>query len=279
MVDERKSENLTAEMIRKRLGFSTIAMPGDEPIGARQIAMIREAGITRVELCGLHQPTHYDFHNRAQVSEIISESQKQGISIVSVHGPGLPYDCPYEAVRIAVVKETTTSARIAQQMGASVFVAHFNANERSEKTVNEVLENLTDIEIILAIENLPSGPDVTDCCDLVDRVGCDRFGIAIDIGHPCDLDGVNPFVKAGRAREVLSICEDRLVHLHLHDVIESDHYPPFDGKVRWDETFYGLMDIGYAGEFMFEAGAMVSLEDTLQKTANFPNEFMRRFGG
>ena len=27
--------------------------------------MIREAGITRIELCGFHPPTHYDYHDLA----------------------------------------------------------------------------------------------------------------------------------------------------------------------------------------------------------------------
>ena len=40
-----------------------------------------------------------------------------------------------------------------------------------------------------------------------------------------------------------------------------------------------LQDIDYMGEFMFEAVAPVSLEDTLEKTAAFPKEFVLRYGG
>ena len=278
MADDRRSVKLTAEAIRQRLGFSTIAMPGDVALGARQMATIREAGITRVEICGLHPPTHYDYHNRTQVREIMDECRRQGIRIVAVHGPGVPYDTPYEAVRRGAVEEAIASARVAAEMGASVFVAHFNTGEHAERTVCEVIESLDDADLTLAIENLPGAPELRDCRALVDRIGSDRFGVAIDIGHPRDTDGVNPFVKAGRARETIALCKGRLVHMHLHDFVESDHYPPFDGSVRWDETFLGLQDVAYAGEFMFEAGATVSVADTLTKTAAFPDEFAARYG-
>ena len=79
--------------------------------------------------------------------------------------------------------------------------------------------------------------------------------------------------------EVMAVCEHRLLHLPLHDFVERDHCPPFDGTIRWGEILLALDDIGYEGELMFEAGAFVPLEDTLRKTAAFPDEFAARFGG
>ena len=275
MVDGSTAGKLTAEVIQQRLGFSTIAMPGNERLGAREIGMIREAGITRIEICGLHPPTHYDYHDAAQVSEITAECQKQGIIIVAVHGPSLPYDCPYEEVRRAVVKEAVASACVAEKMGASVFVAHFNTNDCSVKTVNEMLDCLDGSAIKLTVEN---GGDLKDFSDFVDHIGSDRFGMVVDIGHTRDADGINPFVKMERAREAMAGCEHRLFHLHLHDFTDADHYPPFDGNIQWGEIFSALQDIGYTGEFMFEAVARVSLEDTLKKTSVFPNEFAVRYG-
>ena len=275
MDDGSKMAKLTAEAIRQRLGFSTIAMPGNERFGAREIGMIREAGITRIELCGLHPPAHYDYHDPAQVSEIASECQNQGVAIVGVHGPGLPYDSPYEGVRLAVVKEAVASARVAEDMGASIFVGHFNTNDRSARTVDEMLHCLDGGSIKLTVEN---GGDLRDFADFVDRIGSNRFGMVVDIGHTRDVDGINPFIKKERAREAIAGCENRLFHLHLHDFVETDHYPPFDGSIQWGEIFSGLQDIGYAGEFMFEAVAPVSVADTLRKTAAFPDEFVARYG-
>lgn len=277
MDDVSKSARLTAEAIRQRLGFSTVAMPGDVALGARDMAAIRGAGITRIELCGLHPPTHYDYHDRAQVKEIVSECRMLGIRIVSVHGPGVPYDTPYEAVRRGALKEALASARVAEEMGASVFVAHFKTGDHAERTVCDMLERLDGADIVLAVENLRRGPDLRDCRSFVDRIDSERFGITMDIGHDRDPDGVNPFTKPGRAREIAAVCGRRLVHLHLHDSVERDHYAPFDGSVRWEETFLGLQDIGYSGEYMFEALSRVSLEDTLKKIAAFPDEFVSRY--
>jgi len=276
MIDGSKAMNLTAEDIRQRLGFSSAAMEGSERFGARQIAMIREAGITRMEICGLHPPTHYDYHDAAQISEITAECHKQGISIVAVHGPGLPYDCPYEEVRRAVVKEAVASARVAEEMGASIYVGHFNTNDRSEKTVCEMLDDLSGSKIKVTVEN---GQDLKDFADFVDLIGSDRFGMTVDIGHTRDPDGVNPFIRKGRARETMAMCEHRLFHVHLHDFVDGDHYPPFDGDIQWDEIFSVLQECNYAGEFMFEAGSRVSVEDTLKKTARFPDEFAARYRG
>ena len=265
----------SAEEIQDRLGFSTIAMAGDVPMGAREVAMIRAAGITRIEVCGLHPPTHYDYHDRRQVSEIVTECAKQSVSIVAVHGPGLPYNCPYEEVRKAVVKEAVDAARVGEEMGASVFVGHFDFDERSEKTVCEMLDRLDGCDITLTIEN---GDDLRDLVHFVDRIGSDRFGMVVDIGHTRDEDGVNPFIKKERARQSMALCGHRLLHLHLHDFAETDHYPPFDGTVEWGEIFAALRDIDYAGEYMFEAVGRISLDDVLRKTAAFPKEFIKRYG-
>ena len=187
-VNGSKTGKLTAETIRRRLGLSTVAMLGNERFGARQIGMIREAGITRIEICGLHPPTHFDYRDIAQVSEITTECQKQGITIVSVHGPGLPYDCPYEEVRQAVVKEAVTFARVAEEMGATIFIDHFNTNDHSGRTVCDMLDRLDGSIIRLTVEN---GEDLKDFADFVDSIGSNRFGMGIDIGHTRDADGIN----------------------------------------------------------------------------------------
>ena len=117
MVDDSKGGKLTAEAIRRRIGLSTVAMPKDVAIGAKEMAMIGEAGITRIEISGEQGPQQYDHRNRKQVQEIKAECRKQGIRIVSVHGPSVPYDSPYEAVRRGAIEEAVASARAAEEMG------------------------------------------------------------------------------------------------------------------------------------------------------------------
>jgi sugar phosphate isomerase/epimerase len=139
-----------------------------------------------------------------------------------------------------------------------------------------MLERLEGSEIKLTVEN---GKDLTDFSRFVDRIGSHRFGMVVDIGHTRDPDGVNPFIKSGRAYEAMACGGHRLFHLHLHDFASSDHYPPFDGTIRWGEIFSALQDTAYGGEFMFEIAGRDPVIETLQKTAAFPEEFVRRYGG
>lgn len=266
----------TSEEIRKRLGASTIPFPVTTSIGAREISMIREAGIVRVEICGFYPSSHYDHRNRTQVSEIIAECQKQDIAIVSVHGPTVSYNSEYEGVRKAVVKEAIMAARVAEEMGASIFVAHFGKDEHSVKTVSEMLNQFNDSPLKLVVENLP-GEDLREFMRFVDKIGSDQFGMAVDIGHTRDPDGINPFTKKGSARQMMAQCGERVFHVHLHDFRDRDHMPPFDGNIQWGEIFAAFKDMAYKGEFLFEA-QVGTPEEVLQKTAAFPETFIRRYG-
>lgn len=274
MASDRETGKLTAKTIRQRLGLSTAAIPVTQRLGAREIGMIREAGITRIEICGFPFPAHFNYRDARQVSEITTECRMQGISIVSAHGPGLQYDCPYENVRRAVVKEAAAFARVVEEMGASIFIDHFTTDDYSRETICEMLDLLAGSDIRLAIEN---GETLKEFADFVDSIGSERFGMCVDIGHARDADGINPFLKKERVREVMAICEHRLFHIHLHGFTDTDHYPPFDGNIQWGEIFSALQDIGYTGEFMFEV-ARVPFEETLKKIATFPEDFVERYG-
>ncbi len=210
------------------------------------------------------------------------------IEIVSVHAPNLSVCCGYELLRKAIVQEWIACARVAEEMGASVFVCHLADNDYSVKAAHEMLDELDGCRITITMEN---GLDLQAYKAFVDRIGSDRFGMTVDLGHSRDKDGKNPFTKKERAREALVIFGQRLAHVHLHDFIDTDpyppndryphppfdHYPPFDGYIQWQEVFAALRDINYAGTLMFEAGDRISLEDTLTKVAAFPREFAKRY--
>jgi len=73
----------TAREIASRLGIS-MAVYQKERLGARHIAAVRAAGISRIELTMI--PQRFDSTDRKQVSEILRECQRQKVNIVSVHG-------------------------------------------------------------------------------------------------------------------------------------------------------------------------------------------------
>ena len=176
-------------------------VPGTRRTRARsapgEIAAIREAGLTRIEVTGIRSPHGFDFTDRGQLSEVKAACRNEGVSVVSVHGPSRGYASEDEDERRQAVGDAVNAAQVAEELGGGVMVCHFGTDERAEQSVTDVLEQTDDSTLRLAVEN---GKDLRDFADIVDRVGSDRFGMIVDIGHTRDADGVNPFTKPEAAR-------------------------------------------------------------------------------
>lgn len=269
----------TATEIAGRLGIS-MAVFQKGPLAARHVAAIRELGIQCIEL--LMTPTTFDFQDQRQVKEILAECQKQGVSVVSVHANlQRKYNDPVEEKRRAAAAALLHEIRFAEQAGAAILVAHFGTDEAARRTVTEVLDQTQDLGIRLTVENMGGG--LKPYADFVDRVSSDRFGLTVDIGHARDPDGVNPFVKPGRAADVLASGGGRVWHLHLHETFnlptKADHRAPMhpDGIIRWDEVFVGLKAIDYRGVFLFEDGCGENPAEWTKLAAEFPQSFTTRY--
>lgn len=270
----------TAQEIAARLGIS-MAVYQKERLGARHVAAIRAAGINRIEL--IMMPPRFDLHNRAQVSEVLRECRRQKVTVVSVHGNlQRKYNDPDEEKRRAAVAHLLEEVRFAEEAGAGILVAHFGTNEKSRKTVTELLEETKDLRIRLTVENMRGS--LRPYAAFVDKIGSKRFGMTVDIGHIRDADGVNPLVKRGRASEVFAQGGRRVWHLHLHETFrlktKPDHRPPMhhDGIIEWDEVFTALKAIDYRGVFLFEDGRGEEPEQWIRHAAAFPQNFIARYG-
>jgi len=73
-----------------------------------------------------------------------------------------------------------------------------------------LLEATHDLDIRLTTEN-QGGQPIEPFAQVVDEIDSERFGVILDIGHPRDPDGVNPFVKEDSARSMLASLGRRLV--------------------------------------------------------------------
>ncbi len=240
---------------------------------------MREAGITYIEIITHGKPGQFDLHNRAHISQIVSECERQGMFIVSMHSPNYLYHSEDEDVRKSAVADGVFAAKVAEGMGADVMVCHFKTEGLSEKSVVEMLSQLEAHSIKLGIEN---GDDLADYVAFVDKIGSDRFGMVVDIGHTKDQDGVNPFIRRDRARETMAQCGKRLISLHLHDWSDGDHVSPLDGSIEWAEVFAALKDIDYRGVLMFEADhppdrRELAPDYVLGKVGAFPEAFVERY--
>ena len=278
-LSNKPASQWTAGEISARLGIST-AIFQKVRLGADQIAEIRQAGITRIEV--LLKSGHFDCGDSDQVKEVLEECQKQGVTVVSVHGRlDLPYKSESEEDKRLVLIESLSGIRFAEGAGASIYVAHFVNKEHSKETVMELLDRTDGYNVKLTTENMGALPPYVKT---VDEIGSDRFGLTVDIGHPRDSDGINPFVKEERARQALSECAGRVFHVHLHDTFrlkqKADHRPPMheDGIIQWGEVFAALRDMSYKGELLFEDGRGEDPEEWIRLTAAFPQAFFERYG-
>ncbi|MHC4702710.1 MAG: sugar phosphate isomerase/epimerase family protein [Planctomycetota bacterium] len=270
----------TAKEISARLGIS-MAVYQKERLGARHIAAVRAAGIRHIELTMI--PDRIDIHDRAQISELLTECKRQKVRIVSIHGNlQLKYNHPDEQKRRAAAEHLLDEIRFAEKAGADIVVAHFGTNDQSRKTVTELLDKTKDMPIRLTVENMRGG--LKPYAAFVDRIGSNRFGMTVDIGHIRDDDGVNPMVKKGRAGDVLAEGGKRIRHLHLHETFDletkPDHRAPMhpDGIIEWGEVFSGLEAIDYRGIFLFEDGRGENPEQWVRLAGDFPDNFASRYG-
>ncbi|MFC1525606.1 sugar phosphate isomerase/epimerase family protein [Candidatus Latescibacterota bacterium] len=271
----------TAAEVSARLGLST-AVHQRSRLGTEHIAAIRQAGIERIELSIIQGCL--DHRDDGQAAELLRACQSEGMAVVSVHGPfGLRYGASDEAIRKTVVSESMLGICFAEMMGAAVYVAHFGAAEHSRRTAEELVRETEGTGIVLTTEN-QVGEGLQPYLDVIDAVGSDRYGLTLDIGHNRDADGVNPFVRADRARATLVPCGHRLRHIHLHETFDleeqPDHRPPLhpDGIIEWGEVFAALREIGYSGELVFEDGRGEDPEQWTRMTAEFPQAFVRKYG-
>jgi len=270
----------TAAEIAGRLGIS-MAVFQKERLSARHVAAIRELGIQRIEL--VMKPETFDFQDRRQTGKILDECRKQGVSVVSVHGNlQRKYNDPVEEKRRAAAAALLDEIRFAEEAGAGILVAHFGTDDQAQKTVTELLDQTGDLRIRLTVENMGGG--LKPYADFVDRIDSDRFGLTVDIGHARDPDGVNPFVKPGRSVDVLKLAGPRVWHLHLHETFnlptKPDHRAPMhpQGIICWDEVFAGLKAIDYRGVFLFEDGRGENPDEWTRLAAEFPENFVTKYG-
>ena len=96
------------------------------------------------------------------------------------------------------------------------------------------------------IDSVCSQPD--EFCALLDELDSPWIVGCLDIGH-CALVGVDP------ARFVREMGSGRLQALHVHDVnyVRDCHTMPFMESLDWNAIARSLGEIGYEGDFTFEA--------------------------
>ena len=96
------------------------------------------------------------------------------------------------------------------------------------------------------VDSVCSQPE--EFCGLLDALDSPWIVGCLDLGH-CALVGVEPedFIRA--------MGKERLQALHVHDVdyLHDCHTMPFTKNLNWEAITRALAEIGYEGDFTFEA--------------------------
>ncbi len=77
----------------------------------------------------------------------------------------------------------------------------------------------------------------------------ERFVACLDVGH------TNLSCRDMPVREIVNVLGHRLKSLHVHDNdgLHDSHTAPGYGTVDWEGFCLGLKDVGYSGDFIYEA--------------------------
>jgi sugar phosphate isomerase/epimerase len=100
---------------------------------------------------------------------------------------------------------------------------------------------------------------------LVEDLGCDNFGLMLDLFH-MNIEDVS-------IEEGLRQAGDRLWHVHIAD---SNRRYPGSGHLDFDSIFAALRDMGYQGYISAEMLPLPDPDTAAQMTIKFLNAFIRR---
>lgn len=254
---------------------------GDE--GA--VRAIAEAGFDAVDY-SLYGITQNDDHpvwgqEYKTLAKTLSETAKAaGVRFAQAHAPFPSAITGDDCFNARILEKLKRSIEFAGLLGAEVICVHpitFENDVRRETEENIKLYRTLapyarDAGVKIGVENMFWVDERSDyyrpgACgtaermiDIYDRLDRDVFTCLLDIGH-CGLGGEKPdeFIR--------KLGKDRLGALHVHDNDNKtdQHTIPFSRNIDWNAVTKALHDIGYAGNFTFEANTFL---------VNYPREFV-----
>ena len=242
------------------------------------IHMLGRAGFDSVDYSAF-QMIHAEDHPilggnyKEYAQKLLEAARSEGLTFNQSHAPfpsNREGDEPYNAKIEDILKR---SIEFSSLLGAKIVCVH-PVKMPSETDERQHEENIAfyrrlepcarDFGVKIGIENMFFTDSDSDCkrpsvCGtsermirLFDELDSDAFTCLIDVGH-CGLVGekAETFIRR--------VGGERLGALHVHDNdFHLDHHAiPYTGKLDWKAVTGALHDVGYKGEFTFEANSFV----------------------
>ncbi len=231
------------------------------------LPLYREAGIEYLEI--KPQKGHFDYQDPEYLHQVARELKKHNLKVKSMHMPvsatGVDISLIEEYDRVWSVREVEKTILALLRLNGEIIVVHPGSTllgekerrirqERSEKSLEEILKFCENWGIKIALENtLPgkTGDNIMDVLSMVKKFNSPNLGICLDSGH---YHITTPTKENSDVIECLSELKDYLLHVHLHDNHgkEDEHNLPGEGNIDWNSLMKGLRKINYQGIMMFE---------------------------
>jgi len=216
---------------------------------------------------------------RQHTAHLAETARRAGIVCNQAHAPYPTHRAETEENRPyndRILDHVLRSMEAAAMLGAPCIVVHPWHHrpyaENAEVLFSENMEFYRSLApyakafgIRIAIENMwqrrdgRSGPIVDSVCAppkelarYLDALGDSVFTACLDLGH-CGLCGHD-------GAEAIRTLGGRLGALHVHDNdgISDRHVLPGEGRANWESILQALSDVGYRGDFTFEAHGFTS---------------------
>ena len=237
------------------------------------IEALKEAGYDRVDISLWTLKALGTDEWESAVAEIAEASAKFGLPVYQTHGntaSGMEWDDPeydWDHLNLTNIR----AIRATKMLGGKWMVVHpmnlprdplYSAPKAKESNLHYLapyIEEAKKAGIGLAVENMVDfrkwrrrycGGDIFELIDLVDTINDPGVGICLDTGH-ANLAGID---VGAAIREI----GPRLKCTHIndnHDNGADEHLFPYFGTVDWTDTMHALREIGYEGDFAYEAGS------------------------
>ena len=244
----------------------------------RCFSLLRAAGYDRVDVSFWEVSRPGGWLDRPDWEETVSKigilSQTHQLPVYQTHGntylgkewddPAYPYHALQKKLNLRAIRGTA-------MLGGKWIVLHpmnlphdplyspAKAKEANLRYLAPFIEEAKKVGVGIAVENMVDfrghrrrycGGDIYELIELVDAVNDPSVGVCLDTGH-ANLGGVVP-------AEAIRALGSRLKALHINDNHAGDtdeHLFPYFGTVEWTETVRALREIGYVGDFAYEAGS------------------------
>ena len=244
----------------------------------RCFSLLKHAGYDRVDVSFWDVSTPDSWFDRdgweRTVEEIGLLCEKHKLPVHQTHGNtyvGKQWDDPTYPYHELQHRTTLRSVTATAMLGGSVTVLHpmnlpadklydqKKAKDAAIRYLSPYIEEAKRVGICIAVENMVDfggfrrrycGGDVWELIDLVDTINDPSVGICLDTGH-ANISHVD-------TAEAIRAMGGRLKALHINDNLangKDDHLFPYFGSVDWAETVKALKEIGYRGDFAYEAGS------------------------